>query len=78
MQVGLRRTIQHPQNRSFGPNREQHKNRKHAPRANVVAVNEPQRIRDGVPHAVDGAARTAEAREPLGERYIIQVADLRA
>ena len=78
MQVRLRRTIQHPEYRRFGANREQHKNGQHAPRANVVAVDEPQSIRDGVPHAVDGAARTSKRREPFRERDIIQVADLRA
>ena len=44
----------------------------------MITVDKPQSVGDGVPHAVDGAARTAEAREPLGERDIIQVADLRA
>ena len=44
----------------------------------MVAINEAQRVGDGVPHAVDGAAAAAKRREPLGERDIIQVADLRA
>ena len=78
MQVGLRRTIQHPEYRRLGSNSKKHKNRKHAPRANVVAIDEAQRVGDGVPHAVDGPAAPAEAREPFRERDIIQVADLRA
>ena len=44
----------------------------------MVAVDEPQRVGDGVPHPIDGAARTAEAREPFRERDIIQIANLRA
>ena len=71
MQVGLRRTVEHPQHRRLGANREQHKNGKHAPRGNVVAVNKTQRVGDGVPHAVDGTAAPAEAREPFRERDII-------
>ena len=78
MEIRLRTSIQHPQNGRLGPNREQHENGEHAPRANVVAIDEAQRVGDGVPHAVDGPARTAEAREPFRERDIIQVADLRA
>ena len=78
MEIRLGRPVEHPQHRRFGANREQHKNGEHAPRANVVAVNEPQSIRDGVPHPIDRPARTAEAREPLGERDVVEVADLRA
>ena len=78
MEIRLGRTVEHPQHRRLGANREQHEDRKHAPRANVVAINEPQSIRDGVPHAVDRPAAPAEAREPFRERDVVEVADLRA
>ena len=71
MQVGLRRTVEHPEYRRLGANREQHKNGQHAPRADVVAVDEPQSIRDGVPHPINRPARTSKRREPFRERDII-------
>ena len=78
MEVRLGRPVEHPQHRRFGANREQHKNRKHAPCRNMITVDEAQRVGDGVPHAVDGPAAPAEAREPLRERDVVEVADLRA
>ena len=75
MQVGLRAPLQHSEDAGLGPDGEEHEDGEHAAGRDVVAVNEAEGVRDGVPHPVEGAALATELGEPFGESDVVEVAD---
>ena len=53
VQVGLRRALEHAQHARLGADRKEHEDGEHATRRDVVAIEEPQRIDDRIPHAIE-------------------------
>ena len=55
MQVGIGRTLQHPQHRRLGTGRKQLEYGQHAAGRNIFGVDKAQGIGNGVPHALEAA-----------------------
>jgi hypothetical protein len=63
-------TCQHPQHRGLGLGGKELEDGQHAPRADVVAVNEAQGVSNGIPHAGDALTGAAVGKEPLRKRHL--------
>jgi hypothetical protein len=63
-------TCQHAQHGGLGLGGKELEDGQHAPRADVIAVNEAQGVSNGVPHAGDALTGAAVGKEPLGKRHL--------
>mmetsp|Transcript_63060 Transcript_63060/g.186277 ORF Transcript_63060/g.186277 Transcript_63060/m.186277 type:complete len:678 (+) Transcript_63060:2010-4043(+) len=75
VQVRLGAALEHAEHGRLGADREQHEDGQHASRGNVIAIDEPQRVRDGVPHAIEGSSGSSQLSEPFREGHIVEIAD---
>lgn len=66
-------TCEHTQYGGLGLGGKELEDGEHAAGADVVAVNEAQRVRNGVPHAVNARTRPPMGDEPIGERHLHEV-----
>ncbi len=74
-QPAVGRSLEQVELGRLGARGEHHEDRQHAAGRDGLAVNEPQGVGDGVPHAADAFRTAAMADEPLAEADPIEGAD---
>mmetsp|Transcript_22972 Transcript_22972/g.49707 ORF Transcript_22972/g.49707 Transcript_22972/m.49707 type:complete len:224 (+) Transcript_22972:1078-1749(+) len=75
MQTRLGTTLEHPQHTRLGSDGKEHKDGKHASCRDVITIDKPKSIGDGIPHSIQRSTLPTQLGEPFRERNIIKITD---